>query len=425
MNNLDTLEITIASLGYGGQGVAKPKGAVLFVPRGLPGDKLRVRIKHMKKRFGVAELLEIIEPSPSRINPRCSGFDKGCGGCHWLHMRYEDQLFHKEKILRETLKHIGKISIKINPIIAAKHQKGCRNKFSLRVDHDGTIGLCKEKSRLVLGLDTCKLELEANEACYRAIKSLSSRGGRAIGATRIHIRSSSDKKTGICLFAPTHTKYHKIIWNELKSELPLLTGMGVKSRHSYALVAGEANLFENINGLAFGIPHQSFFQTNFGQAAELMKIVSRFADLSAKDSVLDLYCGVGFFTLSLAQSCDAVRGVELDSHSIQACRENAKLNNIKNVRFTAGDVARVLGEKESKRIDIAVLDPPRRGCERAVLESLILLKPKRIVYVSCAPDTLARDLAFLAQAGYYSTECQPIDMFPQTFHIETVVKLER
>lgn len=425
MKKLDILETTITSLGYGGQGIAKPKGAVLFVPRGLPGDRLKVRVINMKKRYVTAEILKIIKPSPSRIDPRCSGFDNGCGGCHWLHMRYEDQLYHKEKILRETLKHIGKLSIKVNPVIAAKHQKGCRNKFSLRVDDSRAIGLCREKSRIVLNLNECKMELETNEACYRAIKEVFASGGASIDATQIHIRSGSDGRIGICLFAPEQSARHKQVWHKLKMQLPLLTGMGVKTRNRYSHIAGETLIFEKIEGLIYGIPLQSFFQTHYGQAAELLKIVHKSANLSLQDTVLDLYCGVGFFTLGLAGFCSSVHGIEFDNRAVMAGRENAERNNIENVSFTAGDVKEIFASGKIKKPDIIVLDPPRSGCERAVLEGIVALEPERIVYVSCAPDSLARDLSVLTEAGYRITDCQPIDMFPQTFHIESVIKLER
>lgn len=417
----ETREATLSTLGYGGQALCKEKGLVLFVPRGLPGDKVLLKVKKLKKNYGSAEILKVLEPSPHRVNPRCSAFEQGCGGCQWLHLSYQQQLQHKTRILRETLKHLGKLSLKVLPILSMRKPLAYRNKLSLHRDERGKLGLCKENTTEIIVFPECRQELPANVQAYQVLQ----KQPLPPSITQVHIRSNTDDELGLYFFAEKVDKSFSGFAHKLKQQLPKLQGVGVKTHRDYQLVYGLPYIKQKLLDTTYSIPIPSFFQTNYEMAERMLTVVQDLLAPAPGDELLDLYSGVGFFSLHLAPYVKHVLGLEEDPLATEGAQFNAKLNGIKNAQFLARDVKKGLRSIQPGQYPKIILDPPRMGCEEEVLHELIRLKPQTIVYISCAPDTLARDLRILADGGFKAEVCQPFDMFPQTYHIEAAVRIVR
>lgn len=417
----DEIELSVSSLGYGGEGVAKLDGMVFFVPRALPGDRVRARIKKAKKRYGSAELLGVIRPSKHRRDPKCLDFGQGCGGCQWLHLDYQEQLAQKEHTLRETIKRIGKVNVPVSQIVPATHIHGGRNKYSMRVGETGILGLNREHSHEVLDLRTCLMETPENLAVFRTLKKLK----LPESINQVHLRSGMDGKVSVCFFADSFDDGIKAAASTLCKQNKKVLNVGVKTKRGFRHLEGPKELSILLRGITYLLPIGAFFQTNYGQAEVLLDVVTKAAKLKPNDSLLDLYCGVGFFTLPLAKRCLRAVGVEFDRIAAKAAGRAAAQNGVANAEFRAGDVKRIVGEFSPGEFTTVLLDPPRAGCQPEVLEGLVRLAPKKIVYVSCAPDTLARDLRILSGHGYTAKSIRPLDMFPQTYHLEAVTVLKR
>jgi 23S rRNA (uracil1939-C5)-methyltransferase len=417
----ETREATLSALGYGGQALCKEQGQVLFVPRGLPGDKVLLRIKKLKKNYGSAEIVKVLTPSPHRVNPRCTAFEAGCGGCQWLHLSYQQQLQHKTRILRETLKHLGRLNLKILPILGMRKPLAYRNKLSLHRDKRGRLGLCKENTTEIVAFPDCRQELPANVQAYRVLQQQT----LPASVTQVHIRSNTDGELGLYFFAEKADKSFAALAQKLKQQLPKLQGVGVKTQRHYQLVYGLPYIKQKLGHIQYTIPLPSFFQTNYEMAERMLTVVEELLAPSPAEGLLDLYSGVGFFSLFLAPRVQSVLGLEDDALAIEGAQINARLNGIKNAQFLVRDVKKGLKGLQPGQFASIILDPPRMGCEAEVLYELIRLKPRTLIYISCAPDTLARDLRILADGGYTAETCQPFDMFPQTYHIEAAVKIVR
>jgi 23S rRNA (uracil1939-C5)-methyltransferase len=416
----EIIEGKLTKLGYGGQAIFKDRDAVLFVHRGLPGDTVRMKVRKFKNKYGSAEIIKVLEPSPHRVNPGCAAFEQGCGGCQWLHFDYAQQLYWKTQILLETIKHIGRLNVKIDPIIGMKNPKHHRNKLSLQCGRNGEMGFCRENSREIIPFETCKQECKANQDVYDILKNL--RIPKTV--SQIHIRCNQDEETGLYYHNPMRTKDLLQLSRKLMSELPQLKGTGVSTERGYIHLMGDEYIEQKLANTIYHIPFDGFFQTNYIQAQVLQKLVRDAVRPDKNDVILDLYCGVGFFALDLAKSAKYVHGIENNESAIFSSFHNAKLNRIENTSFVANDAKYGLKRFKPGSINALVMDPPRTGCEREVLQEIVRIRPERITYVSCAPDTLSRDLGLLMQAGYkVEGALQPVDMFPQTFHIETVVTL--
>jgi 23S rRNA (uracil1939-C5)-methyltransferase len=416
----------ITALSYGGYGVAKDKNGTLFVHRGLPGDEVVVRTLKYRKGYGTCEITALEKASEHRKNPGCPAFDAGCGGCQWLHLEYGQQADWKTRLVRETLKHLGKMSVEVKPVIRMESQKTFRNKLSLQLRvKEGLCGMMLENTHTILNFDKCKLVMEPCAKAYEVLKDKLSRQKIPAKITQIHVRAASDGSCGLYLFAEMMTKDIKNFADALMKDIEGLKGIGLLTWKDYRVIAGIPFIEENIRGLRFRIPHNGFFQTAYKQAGILLDLVRNFLAPDKKDNILDLYCGSGFFSLDLARQAGSVVGIENNEDSVRYAVKNAAINNIKNAQFIADDSKAGMGQFKAGDFRSAVLDPPRMGCESDALKELIRLKPQKIAYVSCAPDTLARDLLELVQNGYRIEFCQPVDMFPHTYHIETVAGLVR
>jgi len=452
------LDLKIEKLIFGGRGLSRVDGFTVFVDRTVPGDEVQARVFRKKKNHAEARVLSLIAPSPFREVPPCrySGF---CGGCPWQFLDYEKQLAFKREQVVESLEHIGQLEgIPVHPVIPSEQRFQYRNKmefsFSDRrwllpeelskkeVSKDFALGLHVRGSfDKVLDVDTCLIQPEL--------------GNSILGAVREHVR-----ETGI---PPYGLKSHKGFWrflmlrhsasndtwmvNIVTSEEqrpwtePLARLLSERyenitsivnnvntRRASIAigeqerLLAGEPFIRDKIGDFEFEISANSFFQTNTAGAERLYDVVKAYAALTGKETVLDLYSGTGTIPIFLSREARKIVGIEILETAVEDARRNCERNQVDNCQFLWGDIQAGL-EHVKERTDVMVIDPPRAGMHPDVVKEVCSHRPGRIVYVSCNPATLARDLALL-KAYYHIAEVQPVDMFPHTYHIECVARLE-
>ncbi|MGH7819641.1 MAG: 23S rRNA (uracil(1939)-C(5))-methyltransferase RlmD [Candidatus Binatia bacterium] len=421
---MSEVTVTIDSLSYGGAGVARTERGVVFVSGTAPGDVARVRIIADKRDYREAELLEIVEPAASRRDPPCR-YVPECGGCSWQHVDYPAQLAAKETILREALARIAGLdpaSVDVRPILASP-EWAYRHRITLRVDGEQRLGFYRHRSHRLIEIDSCLIAddtvnthlatarewLRGVSTTIRRLEIASASGGRAIfvaiaeGPFR-HDGEYHEK------FLRTHPALRGIV----------LTGKGW--RRAFGKPTASIPVAEDLEIESDG----GFTQVNPTANLLLTETVLELAMPRADDRALDLYCGAGNFTLPIARRVRAVVGVETDVASVGCARRNADRAGLANCRFvqqTAAAAAKGLAA-EGERFSIVILDPPRSGAAD-VVESLPPLEPSRVVYVSCNPTTLARDLKQLVSLGFDIGPLQPIDLFPQTYHLEVVARLDR
>lgn len=420
-----TINIKILKLTNAGLGMGKFQNKSVLVHRGLPGDTAEVRLKRTGAKYCSAEIVKIISPSPDRINPQCAAFEKGCGGCQLLHLDYKKQLFWKHKNLMDTLKNCMGVNIKIPPLIGMKNPEHFRNKLSLTVDGNGFYGFSKEFSIEKVDIKGCRMELDTANMVYDVLQKF--KPPRFI--EQIHIRCSEKNTAVINFFSKEFNgkiisemkRYSKI----LTSKAPYIKGTGISGYRNYAHLWGAAVLKVEVKGSVYELPINSFFQTNYAMSSVLIEVVEKFLNLSASDTLLDLYCGVGLFGIYFAPKVKSVIGIENNISSIQAAGHNAEINKLNNCKFYRDDVSKTLSSINKGDVDAIIIDPPRMGCEPAVLSHINRIKPNKIVYVSCDYTNIAKDLDALTKSGYSVKQVQPIDMFPHTFREETVLLLER
>jgi 23S rRNA (uracil1939-C5)-methyltransferase len=419
MRKNDIIEETITSLGYGGEGVSRKSQGTLFVPRTTPGDRVRVRIRQVKERYAHGELMDILKPSDQRVPSRCVSYEHGCGGCQWLHIQYEEQLRWKTRLLKDTLKFKGNMTFPVMDTIGMKDPYQCRNKLSL-LNRDGDLVFMQENSDRSIRLDRCNQETLPNQKVYDRIRKID----LPEEILQVHLRSASDGSVGVCLFIKKMSMNVNRVCNRIMKENPEVKGIGVSGYRDYHTVAGKDFLEQKMKGLTFRIPLNGFFQTNYEQAQVMQDLLVKAAGAGKNDNILDLYCGAGFFSLPLAANFKTVTGVENHPESIRNAASNASLNRIQNARFAVADAGNFLKDQKPGFYQAIVLDPPRSGCDPAVLAELLRLRPRKIIYISCSPESLARDLSALTKNLYAVKLCRPVDMFPHTYHIETLVVLD-
>ncbi|WP_053225991.1 23S rRNA (uracil(1939)-C(5))-methyltransferase RlmD [Solirubrobacter soli] len=436
----DVLELTIDSLAHGGNGVARREGYVVFVAGGIPGDTVRAVVGKSKKAYAEARAIEIVTPSPDRV-PEFADHP----GAPWQVLPYERQLAIKAEQVEDALRRIGKLDgFDVEPIVAAEEPWRYRNKveFSFGTDEEGGL-VCgfhaPGRWNDIVDMTDCKLVSERVNALREQVvtfcrqqglpawdrkthrgllRNLVIREGRRTGQTQVRLITSPGKIDVDAFIAAVDCDG---LWWTQTADLGESTYGGESS-----LLAGAPQLTERLNDLDFLISPEAFFQTNTEMAEKLYGIAIEFAGLRGSEKVFDLYSGIGTIALSLAARARQVIGLEIVEPAVADALENARINEITNASFYAGDARlalRELVEREGKP-DLAIIDPPRAGLSQKIVRRIVEAAPSRIVYVSCNPTTLAPNAAQLVEAGYELKRVRPVDMFPQTPHIECVALLE-
>ena len=444
----DTLELSIEDLAFGGEGVGRADGYVVFVRGGLPGDRLRVRLTESRGRFGRAAIEEVLVASPDRVAAPCPYFGQ-CGGCRLQHLAYPAQLAFKEKQVRDCLTRLGGLGdFELRPILAAPEPYGYRNKMEFTIaGSPPAIGLhVFERYDVVLDIERCLLQSDTMNALLdefrrqvreRALtvwdphsergllRFVMMREGRNTGQAMVNVVASApDVETLAPVAQALHTRApatSSVVLNVNAKKASVAVG---SEEH---LLWGREHITESLGDIAFQVSANSFFQTNTRQAARLFSVVEAACELDGTETLLDLYSGTGAISLLLARRVRAVYGIEVAAAAVADAIRNARANGIDNCTFLAGEVRHVLPDlvRQGVRASVVVADPPRAGFHPKALSALAALAPSRIVYVSCNPSTLARDVGDLVRQGYQLEWVQPVDMFPQTPHIEAVARLRR
>lgn len=439
-------KLKIDGLGSSGEGVGKVDGFTIFVRGAIPEDIVKVKINILKKNYAVGELVEIIEPSKNRIEPKCPNANV-CGGCQIMHMEYSAQLEMKRKTVEDALTRIGKIDVVVNPTLGMDNPYEYRNKAQFPVgiiDGKAIMGFYKIGTHDIVDTEYCHIQDPINEKIVKVIKKYIEDFNVTVydeknrtGLIR-HIVTKVGFTTGeIMIVLVTNGRdipYKNELIEMLKENIDGLKSIvqNINTKNTNVIFGentttlyGEDKIVDYIGDLKFNISARSFFQVNPMQTKVLYDKALEYAGLTGNEKVFDIYCGIGTISLFLAKKAKEVHGVEVVEAAIEDAKENAAINNIENAKFYVGKAEEVVPRlyKEGKRADVVVVDPPRKGCEESVLETIVNMEPKRVVYVSCNPATLARDLAYLDEKGYKTVKVQPVDMFAHTAHTECVCKL--
>lgn len=442
------VELTITGYSHSGEGVGKYEGFTLFVPFAVLGERVLAQVEAVKKNHGRARMVEVIRPSPERSAPPCGVFGK-CGGCQLQHVSYAEQLRMKERQVRDSFFRIGRMEeVMIHPVIGMDHPWGYRNKAQVPFGMEGgkvVAGFYAPKSHRIVDTDACLIQHPLNDRVIRKVKQLARRLNTPIYDERNHcgilrhVMVRTGFHTGECmvvLVTNGENLPRRQQWvEELRREIPGLKSVvqNVNPRRTNVILGPENRLlwgrkviYDRIGDVVFAISPNSFFQVNPVQTKVLYDQVAKYAALTGVETVIDAYCGIGTIALYLARRAKRVYGVDVVGAAIRDAKQNAALNGMGHVTFEEGAAEEVMPRwhHEGIRPDVIVLDPPRKGCDPALLETAASMKPGRIVYVSCNPATLARDAKYLSELGYRVREVQPVDMFPQTGHVECCALLE-
>ena len=415
------MECIVNGISHAGEGVARIEGKATFIPYTIPGETVAVTITEEKKNYQRARLDQIIISSPDRTEPPCRHYFT-CGGCSYQHVKYERQLALKRQVVEETLKRIGRIDIKVNPVIGMENPWHYRNKVEWHTGQEAgepLLGYYINNTHKLIDIEDCLLISEEMKDASRYIKNRLQQL-RVPVACKVTVRQSTLGQLMI-IFSGTGTS--EIDFAQLADcfkEASLYSiDQGIVCLHH-----GETRLNEKLGEITFEISPQAFFQVNHSQTEKMLDIIKDYAQLRRSDTVLDAYCGTGSIALSLAQDAKRIVGVEEFKAAIKDAKRNAFLNNITNNQFIKGTCEDIIPILEDD-FNVIILDPPRNGCKKELIQAVINKSPRSIIYVSCNPSTLARDLAVLKDSIYQVKEVQPIDMFPQTHHVETVVLMSR
>ena len=444
----DRIPLQITAVTAEGSGIGRYEGLAVFVPGAAAGDEITAHIVKVKSNCAFARLDTLHKPSPDREDPACAVFP-ACGGCAFRHISYEAELRVKQNTVKDALKRIGHIDLEPEPILAALRQQRYRNKAQYPVekkDNQLKIGFYAQRSHRVQDCRSCLLQPEEFDAVLEIFARWIEETGVSVydeetkqGLLR-HIYLRRGGKTGeimVCAVVNGDSLPRSgELTRELAEKVPGIKSIVLNSnRADTNVILGERTvtlwgrdfITDELCGLEFRISPLSFYQVNPAGAEILYRKAAEFAGLTGTETVLDLYCGAGTIGLTMAAKAKEIIGVEIVPQAVEDARTNAQINGIRNARFLCADAseaARVLAGEDTKP-DVILLDPPRKGCVPALLHTIAGMAPERIVYVSCDPATLARDCAILNSLGYTVKKAAPVDMFPRTGHVETVVLITR
>ncbi|MGN7312077.1 23S rRNA (uracil(1939)-C(5))-methyltransferase RlmD [Alkalicoccobacillus gibsonii] len=443
-----TLDVTITDLSHQGAGVAKHEGYTLFIPKALPGETCEVKVTKTSKGYGFARLMQIHTPSPDRTDAPCPIYDQ-CGGCQLQHMTYAGQLRYKQKQVQDALERLGGITdVPVLPTLGMDEPWRYRNKSQVPVgERDGEVisGFYQERSHRIVDMEECIIQNKHNDEIVQKVKELANQYGirgydedKHRGTLR-HVVVRYGRQSGelmvVFVTRDEALPNKKNLIEEIRSAFPSVKSIvqNINPKRTNVIFGdktkvlwGEEYIYDSIGDIKFAISARSFYQVNPEQTKVLYDKTLEYANLTGSETVIDAYCGIGTISLFLAQQAKHVYGVEIVPEAISDAKRNAELNGFTNTDFAVGEAENVIPwwAAQGIRPDVMVVDPPRKGCDEKLLNTMLQMKPERIVYVSCNPATLARDLKVLEEGGYKTKKVQPVDMFPQSTHVECVVEME-
>ncbi len=452
MQKNDVVRVAIEDMSHKGEGIGKADGYPLFIKDAVIGDELEVIVTKAGKSYGYGRIAKVWKPSPYRVEPRCSCAGP-CGGCQLQAMAYPRQLQFKEDLVRNNLKRIGGFSegeIPMEPIIGMDDPFHYRNKaqFPVGRDKEGRIvtGFYAGRTHRIVNNRNCCLGVKVNEEILNRVISYMEENHvepydetSGKGVVR-HILIRYGFATGeimVCLVinASRLPAQERLLEKLIPIEGMTSISVNINRKNTNVIMGervktlwGQPGITDYIGNVQYQISPLSFYQVNPVQTKKLYELALSYADLTGEETVWDLYCGIGTISLFLAQRARRVYGVEVIPAAVEDARENARLNGFSNVEFFTGKAEEILPQKyeeEGIYADVIVVDPPRKGCDPALLDTILKMRPKRVVYVSCDPATLARDLKYLCREQYRLEKVRPVDQFPMTVHTECCVKLER
>ena len=435
---------TVEGYSSEGLGIVRLDGAVVFVPRTVRGEEIDLRITKVMKTCAAGEIVKIKKPSPERMKPECPYFGR-CGGCDFQHMSYTEELRAKRQRVQDTLTRLGGTDLQVEEILGAKDPAHYRNKSQYPVGAGGAIGFFQARSHQVVPIDRCLIQSEVSDKTAKAvgdwmkkykISAYDERTGKGL-IRHIYVRVNKKGESLCCVIAngkqlPREPELAAFVQAAAPRTVGVVLNTNTKKGNvilgdKYRTIWGQDFLMDTLCGLQFKLSVPSFYQVNRNQAEVLYGKALEFAGLTGEETVLDLYCGTGTITLCLAKQAKRAIGAEIVPPAIEDARENAARNGIENAEFFCGDAADIAAklEAEGLRPDVITVDPPRKGLAPEVIASVAGMGPKRVVYVSCDPATLGRDVKIFRDLGYQPVRACAVDMFPGTRHVETVVLLSK
>ncbi|MDN5303079.1 MAG: rRNA (uracil1939-C5)-methyltransferase [Thermoanaerobacteraceae bacterium] len=442
------IEIHIDGMAHEGQGVGRINGMAVFVEGALKGEKVKARVDKTARDYAIAHVESILVPSPERIAPPCP-YAGRCGGCMLQHLSYRGQLEFKTQKVKDSLERIGHIQTVVHDTIGMSEPWRYRNKAQYPVGEDNgqaVLGFYEKRTHNIVPSGSCMIQHGVSDEAARVVREWVDRYHVSVyteekhaGLLR-HVVTKVGIRTGevmvILVVNGDEIPYEKELIELLRQRIQGFKSLILnKNDRKTNVIMGSKNtvifgspyIYDSIGDIKFSLSPLSFFQVNPVQVEILYNKALEYAGLTGKETVIDTYCGIGTITLFLARKARKVYGIEIVGQAVQDARHNAEINGINNVEFIEGAAEDVMPElvRKGNRADVVVMDPPRRGCDEKLLQAAIAMAPRTIVYVSCNPATLARDLRFLEDHGYETKEVQPVDMFPHTYHVECVVSIKR
>ena len=454
-----TIELTISDMAYGGQGIGRVNGFVAFVRGGVPGDRLLVRVYSKKKNYAEATIEEILIPSPDRIRPECP-YSAYCGGCQWQHISYEKQLNYKKAHVVDSIKRIGGLeNVLVRDVEPSQNVFGYRNKMEFsfsdrrwflpkdmhkRENQDGfALGLHLPGTYFkVIDIDACMLQNERGNRILHQVKQyvkdssipvyglkshkgfwrfLATRYSKSFDEWMVNIVTSEERLEVVRPLSDILSDKAGDIGTIINNINPRKASVAVGEHET--VLFGKGYIYDKLGPFTFQISANSFFQTNTPTATKLYEQVADYAELKGNEIILDLYSGTGTIPIFLADKARAVTGIEIVKSAVQDSIKNCSINSIHNCRFICGDIRDNLSTLTDSP-DVMIINPPRAGIHKDIIPLILALSPKKIIYISCNPPTLARDIRLLS-GDYELIEVQPFDMFPHTYHIESIANLCR